>query len=920
LPTIIETTDALATSATSYNLVVDGFFKGTLANAVDLDWVAINLVAGQVYSFAMVGTGVLEQSVNNTFLSLYNSVGGLLSSDATSGPGNYSDIEFIAASTGTYYLEASNGPGVDVGSYMISATLGTKASYDIEMGAAVLYRDDNSWSDTAATPATVSWAVRDSNPGATDASGDATAFIQMNGPQTTAAEQVLAQISEFCGLTFNRVNPTGTSNDASILFSAYNSTTDGAGAYVSSRFDGNGNFQGVDLNLNLDSVSTTSLPLGSYSFGTMLHEVGHTLGLAHPGDYNAGPGVNITFENSAQFKQDGSRVSIMSYFDDFAYNPNTMMLADIYALQQLYGVNTTTRTGNTVYGFNSTAGDAYNLSLNTPAAFCIWDSNGIDTLDGSLNTFSVANANYSQIIDLLAGAFSDIAGQFGNISIALGAVIENAIGGQFEDKIYGNAAGNTLNGGAGVDELYGFSGNDILIGGLGADILDGGDNIDTADYSEKTTAVVVVLNQANQMVVTVGGVAEDSIKNIENIVGGSAGDTLNGDGLANALFGGAGADTLNGRGGADRMDGGTGADTFIVENLGDVIVEATGGGDDRVVADVTYVLNTLAEVETLSTRQHNTVNAIDLTGNEFAQTLQGNFGANILDGRGGADRMFGFNGADIYVVDNAGDMIFENVGGGNDRVVADVNYVLTGYAEVETLTTRQHNTVNAINLTGNEFGQTLQGNFGVNTLDGRGGADRLEGYAGADLYIVDNVGDVVVEDVGGGTDRVVADVSYVLSAGAEVETLSSRQHSLVVSINLTGNEFGQTLQGTFGVNILNGKGGNDVLFGFNGADTFVFDTALGAGNIDQLADFSVVDDTINVDDAIFAGLATGALAASAFVLGSAGTLANTAQILYNAGTGAISYDRDGSSGGFASQQFATVGTGLGLTAADFFVF
>jgi serralysin len=141
----------------------------------------------------------------------------------------------------------------------------------------------------------------------------------------------------------------------------------------------------------------------------------------------------------------------------------------------------------------------------------------------------------------------------------------------------------------------------------------------------------------------------------------------------------------------------------------------------------------------------------------------------------------------------------------------------------------------------------------------------------------------------------------------------------VAPLDLTGNEFGQTLRGTFGVNVLNGKGGNDILQGYNGADTFVFDTLLSASNIDQLPDFNVVDDTIHLDDAVFVGLATGALASTAFVLGAAATLANTAQIIYNAGTGTISYDRDGTNNTFAAQQFATVATGLGLTSADFYV-
>jgi Ca2+-binding RTX toxin-like protein len=108
-----------------------------------------------------------------------------------------------------------------------------------------------------------------------------------------------------------------------------------------------------------------------------------------------------------------------------------------------------------------------------------------------------------------------------------------------------------------------------------------------------------------------------------------------------------------------------------------------------------------------------------------------------------------------------------------------------------------------------------------------------------------------------------------------------------------------------------------LLVGNGGADTFRFTTAPGAGNVDAIGDFSVADDTIQLDNAVFTGLAAGALAAGAFNTGAGATQADD-RIIYNSATGALLFDVDGV-GGVAAVQFATIGTGLAMTAADFFV-
>ncbi len=140
------------------------------------------------------------------------------------------------------------------------------------------------------------------------------------------------------------------------------------------------------------------------------------------------------------------------------------------------------------------------------------------------------------------------------------------------------------------------------------------------------------------------------------------------------------------------------------------------------------------------------------------------------------------------------------------------------------------------------------------------------------------------------------------------------------AINGTGNSLANTIVGNTGANVLAGGLGNDTLTGDGGADSFVFDTALGAGNVDRIMDFNAVDDTIQLDDAIFTGLAVGALAATAFAQNTSGNAddANN-RIIYETDTGNLYFDADGT-GAAARVHFATLGLNLTLTSADFFVF
>ncbi len=552
-------------------------------------------------------------------------------------------------------------------------------------------------------------------------------------------------------------------------------------------------------------------------------------------------------------------------------------------------------------------------------------------------------------------------------------------GNELNNRLEGNAGVNTLTGNDGQDQLYGHGGDDILVGGAGNDLLVGGVGIDQATFAAASlgfldTVVGWVINsvEGNDLLQSVE-IAVDGSGERNLLVGSTgfatiqaafdaaqAGDTVrlatgnytgthdyNAEGLVviaqpNATqnltyttssgFGiivygangvdmirtGEGDDFLIGGGGNDTLAGGNGNDIYVVENAADQVFEAVGEGNDVVYALVSYQLTAGSEVERLSAVDWSQTDALDLTGNGFANLIEGNAGVNVLNGAGGADVMIGFGGDDIYVVDDAGDVVIEAPGGGNDVVYALAGYALTMGSAIERLSAIDWSQTDALDLTGNELANLIEGNAGVNVLNGAGGADTLVGFGGDDIYVVDNAGDVVIESAGGGSDVVYALANYTLNAGADVERLSSIDWSQTTALNLTGNELANLIEGNAGANVIDGGGGNDVLVGFGGADTFAFTTALGAGNVDLIADFSVADDTIALDDAVFTQLGgPGALSASAFVTGTAAADADD-RIIYNSATGQLFYDADGNGAG-AAVLFATLQGAPVLTASDFMV-
>jgi Ca2+-binding RTX toxin-like protein len=541
---------------------------------------------------------------------------------------------------------------------------------------------------------------------------------------------------------------------------------------------------------------------------------------------------------------------------------------------------------------------------------------GRDYLDGGAgDDVYVVNETQDLVIELPGGGRDTI---YSVVSYALASDAEievlrtlspdataaiNFTGNAFAQQIFGNAGANVLIGEGGTDTLVGGAGNDIYRVEETGDIV-------FENIGGGSDSIYAVTNYALS-----AGSEVELLSAIDP--GSTAAMNLTGNEFANRIYGNAAANVLIGGGGIDTLFGGAGHDVYRAEEADDIVVEVVGGGWDAVYAVTSYALAAGSEVELLSAIDPGATGAMDLTGNEFANYIYGNAGANVLIGGGGIDRLFGGAGGDIYRAEEAGDIVVEAVGGGVDSIYAVTSYALAAGSEVELLSAIDPGSTGAMDLTGNEFANRIYGNTGANVLIGGGGIDTLFGGGGNDVYRAEEAGDLVIEAVGGGVDAIYAVTSYVLGAGSEVELLSAIDLGSAAAMNLAGNEFANRLYGTQGHNILNGGGGNDVLNGFGGADSYLFTTALGANNVDTLVGFVSGTGKICLDDAVFAGLGLGAVAAGAFVAGTAAADVND-RIIYDQATGRIFLDADGSGAG-AAILFAVLQGGPTLAASDFLV-
>ena len=567
---------------------------------------------------------------------------------------------------------------------------------------------------------------------------------------------------------------------------------------------------------------------------------------------------------------------------------------------------------------------------------------GVDTMVGGTGNDTYYVDNASDQITEVAGEGTDYLYVTANYTFSANAEIEwtyvntttglSVTGNSFDNRMVGNSGNDTLDGGTGSDALSGGGGNDSLIGGSGNDTLDGesgadamngglgddiffvdnasdtiveatGEGIDTlyttVSYTLGTSAEVEWLrvNTTTGLSVTGNGFANRLVGNngADTLNGGAGNDYLNGGLGADSLIGGANDDTLDGSTGADVMDGGSGNDSFYVDNAGDVIVEAAGGGTDDLHMTVSYVLSSTAEVEWMFVE---TTTGLSITGSQYDNRMVGGLGADTLDGSsgndfivggGGADSLIGGQGADtlignagndimeggagddVYFIDDTLDTVVETTGNGSDVAFVSTNYSFSSATDIDWVYVT---TSFGLNVTGSDTANRISGNIGDDTLSGAGGddylfgnigtdtlsggegndildggtgADSMTGGNGSDTYYVDNVGDTV-DEVGTGTDAAFVSVNYTFATNASIEFIYVNTTS---GLAVTGSSTSNRMVGSIGNDTLTGAAGDDLLWGGNGADTFRY-AATGFGQ-DTLYDFSAAQgDVVQFSTSIFA--------------------------------------------------------------------
>lgn len=486
---------------------------------------------------------------------------------------------------------------------------------------------------------------------------------------------------------------------------------------------------------NYQDPTWSNLDVGSYGFETILHELGHALGLAHPhdgGDHRDAtifPGVKGAWSTGTYALNQGIW-TVMSYnsgwnqvpspSSDFGYDGSPMAF-DIAALQKLYGINLTTATEDNNYYLPSS------LTTNTYWS-CIWDASGIDTIsNANSNLNSTINLNAAPLTGKNAAGFvSSVANIPGGFTIANGVVIENAIGGSGNDVIIGNASNNRLDGGLGNDNMSGGLGNDVYIVDSIFDAVTEVTNSGT-DTVISSTSYTLPINVEN---LTLIGSADITG------IGNASSNSMLGNNGNNTLNGAAGNDIINGGAGDDILTGGTGIDTFIVDSGNDTITDLGNGGADvlRVgfdgIANVTINSSSWTATSASSNDGITSITTNGFTVNLAAVNIGHGFNINCISastttkitGSGLDDIINGGNGKDTIIGGLGADSL--NGGLGNDTLTGGLgadHFVFSttpGSTNLDTITDFNFNQGDKIDLTKLGLFSNLQTTGGsLNTTD-----------------------------------------------------------------------------------------------------------------------------------------------------------------------------------------------------------
>lgn len=680
---------------------------------------------------------------------------------------------------------------------------------------------------------TIEYSLPDTVP--TRADGEQTGFRAMTSTEKSYARWAFTMWDDLIAPSLTEVNNT----DAQITIGMSSSTSNG-GTYTSpflvaqppgsSTFDREIERQRVWLNTGWTDFQAANYQYGERGMETMIHEIGHALGLSHPGAYNATDSTPPTYAANAVYTQDTLQYTIMSYFNAGAdgtsvdrtgtsqtrdanndgVNAMSPLLHDILAIQAKYGADMTTRAGNDVYGFNCSLSSgwrpAYDFGwlYNPNPVIAIWDAGGFDRLDCS----GYAD---NQVIDLAPGSFSDVGALTKNVAIAYNVIIEDAAGGSGNDHIKGNHVANHLWGNDGFDILEGFDGNDILDAGFtaggsqmyggnqnddmwagpGTDYIDGGNDSDTVVYALSNDGIIIDTTIGKVM----GGWAEnDTLVSVENITasafddsirlgaennrviaGAGSDDVATGSGN-DVIYGEAGNDQLFGGDGADWLDGGIDFDTAVF-GAASTINLATGVHGGEAAGDTFIGIERFITGDGADVMVANDFAAANFISGDGADSMYGGVWDDYFRGGKGADYISGGGGSDTVSYADA-----------SNAITADLSFsdgttdgkIIAGDWGLDTL-------VSIENVEGTSFADLLYGDERNNRLYGLGGDDDLKGDynggSGADLLDGGDGNDVL--DGGAGGDQLIGgrgnDTYYVDTNADQVRDFAGEGNDTVIA-------------------------------------------------------------------------------------------------------------------------------------------
>ncbi len=683
-----------------------------------------------------------------------------------------------------------------------------------------------------------------------DSNGVNAYHVDLGAMQQAAARAAFAQISAVSGLTFTEITETDTVH-ANIRISQ-TADADVPSAYGGFPSDTRGVAGDIWFGRNNQPYYDLAAQ-GTWGYSTMLHEIGHTMGLKHGHQDYTNLDLSFYFgsfprpgSQSLTPDRDGQAWSLMTYTpapftnSNFAgekiNQPQTYMQYDVAALQYMYGANFNSNSGDTVYTWNATTGE---MSINgvgqgAPSGnkilMTMWDGGGNDTIDAS---------NYSggSTIDLRPGEFVTLdQSQLVN-HLAYQNAVALAPGNVAMSLLYNNDSRSL------IENATGGAGNDILVGNTANNVLDGGGGNDTVIFTNPT-GVTVTLNDTNTDVTVNHDGETDTLRSIENIGGTSGADTLTGNSQDNTLTGGSGgADTLTGGGGNDRLIGGgfTTTTTYSAPSQADITkAQATNNGSMATAVDTAgaYDVDANANITNSTSVPHATINATAAGGSvEYYRIDVTTAGAQAvfdIDGTGSLTDSI------IELVNSAGVVIATNDTGPGDpgTTVNDDSYITFTFATPGTYYirvgrwTQPTGSVAQPLLTGQTYQLhiSLTGAAAVLTtvtanntssamLDGGEGNDFLQGTIAADVIDGGNGNDTASFVNAFSADLATGVTVNLNTQGVGQNTVAAGVDTLTGIENLIGSGLNDTLTGDGNDNVIEGGLGADLMDGGAGSDT-----------------------------------------------------------------------------------------------------